>query len=182
MCVRLQTVNAGTPGFMVGAAGLLGCGTWCGLTDCVRVSLALSLSLAITGTGSDGDRRQGLPVCPRDAASLYVSVLHTDCRQAAAHSTPALHCAADTNAADVYSFGIMLWCMVTGKQPFEEVKSVWEIPRLVIDEGLRPKPPARLPGPLAKLMTECWDATPLKRPSFAVRWREVEGPIGACLA
>lgn len=38
----------------------------------------------------------------------------------------------DSNAADVYSFGILLWSIATGQRPYADIKSVWELPKLVL--------------------------------------------------
>jgi serine/threonine protein kinase len=38
---------------------------------------------------------------------------------------------------DVYSFAMCCWELMAEKQPFHEVKRVWDLPRIVVD-GLRP--------------------------------------------
>jgi hypothetical protein len=38
---------------------------------------------------------------------------------------------------DVYSFAMVCWEIMAEKQPFHEVKRVWDLPRIVV-EGLRP--------------------------------------------
>ena len=66
---------------------------------------------------------------------------------------------------DVYSFGIMLWEMITGKLPFKGV-SREEFMTEVADKGFRPAIPKNLSPVLANLLRDCWDVNPLKRPSF----------------
>ncbi|KAK2899997.1 receptor-interacting serine/threonine-protein kinase 3 isoform X1 [Channa argus] len=76
-----------------------------------------------------------------------------------------------TQASDIYSYGILLWSIVTGKQPYANAKS--SIVRLRIPEGDRPSLEeircqaagrAGLTG-LMELMVRCWDARPIERPS-----------------
>lgn len=74
----------------------------------------------------------------------------------------------DSTAADVYSYGIMLWAIVTGLRPYNDVPSVWDIPRLVIDKRVRPEIPESLPPGLARLIQRCWAHEPGNRPSFEV--------------
>ena len=66
---------------------------------------------------------------------------------------------------DVYSFGIMLWEMLTGKLPFKGI-SKQEFMDEVVGKGFRPAVPKSLPPVLGNLLRDCWDANPLKRPSF----------------
>ncbi|KAK2862888.1 hypothetical protein Q5P01_002421 [Channa striata] len=76
-----------------------------------------------------------------------------------------------TRASDIYSYGILLWSIVTGKQPYENAKS--SIVRFRIPEGDRPSLEEircqatgceGLKG-LMELMVRCWDARPSERPS-----------------
>ena len=67
---------------------------------------------------------------------------------------------------DVYSFSIIMWQLLTGKMPFEEVNgSLLHLEEKVI-EGHRPTIPENCPDLMHKLLMYGWDANPDKRPSF----------------
>jgi len=65
---------------------------------------------------------------------------------------------------DIYSFGIILWQMVTGETPFDGMSKATYIERVVMG-GLRPSIPREVPKDLATLMQQCWDEDPKRRPS-----------------
>ncbi|XP_029310685.1 receptor-interacting serine/threonine-protein kinase 3 [Cottoperca gobio] len=73
-----------------------------------------------------------------------------------------------TQSFDIYSYGILLWSIATGKQPYPSKTS--SLVKLRISDGDRPLPneirgeAAGLEG-LKELMQKCWDQTPKKRPS-----------------
>jgi tRNA A-37 threonylcarbamoyl transferase component Bud32 len=60
---------------------------------------------------------------------------------------------------DVYSFGIILWEMVTGHIPYEEMTSV-QAAFAVVDSHVRPKVPDDCPRQLKRLMEDCWADNP----------------------
>eukprot|EP01091_Cochliopodium_minus_P011341 TRINITY_DN3184_c0_g1_i1.p1 TRINITY_DN3184_c0_g1~~TRINITY_DN3184_c0_g1_i1.p1 ORF type:complete len:556 (+),score=146.55 TRINITY_DN3184_c0_g1_i1:2-1669(+) len=70
--------------------------------------------------------------------------------------------------ADTYSFGIVLWELLTTKSPFENHTEVKPFMRAVALEGERPIVPSlsKCPLSLSTLMQECWDANITIRPSF----------------
>jgi serine/threonine protein kinase len=65
---------------------------------------------------------------------------------------------------DVYSFGIMLWELLTSGLPFDGVE-VAQLPKRVVG-GLRPEIPRDTPPELAALIASCWHEDPQKRPTF----------------
>jgi serine/threonine protein kinase len=69
-----------------------------------------------------------------------------------------------TAKADVYSFGITCYEILTGNSPFDD------LPRLGITDrvmaGVRPELPANLDTELAELIRMCWDQKAEKRPTF----------------
>ncbi len=72
-------------------------------------------------------------------------------------------------ARDVYSYGIVLWELLTHKVPLEDISkgiSDNELARIII-EGLRPDIPPGLECDswLSPLMKDCWDKDPTKRPT-----------------
>ncbi|KAK7910489.1 hypothetical protein WMY93_015173 [Mugilogobius chulae] len=76
-----------------------------------------------------------------------------------------------TKSSDIYSLGILLWSLITGKQPYPYALS--SIVRLRIPQGDRPSLEeirdhtggiAGLTG-LTDLMQQCWDTKPSERPS-----------------
>ncbi|RIB15504.1 kinase-like domain-containing protein [Gigaspora rosea] len=74
-----------------------------------------------------------------------------------------------TEAADVYSFGMVMWEISTGQHPFHDrphdEKLAWEI-----CNGLRPALTVETPRCFMELMESCWDANPKRRPDI----RELE--------
>lgn len=70
------------------------------------------------------------------------------------------------NKVDVYSFGIVLWELITGNLPFQGMTAVaaaWA----VVNRGLRPAIPTDCAPALAQIMTRCWDVSPEVRPPFS---------------
>lgn len=67
---------------------------------------------------------------------------------------------------DVYSFGIVLWELITGMLPFQNMTAV-QAAFAVVNKGLRPTIPQDCPPALAEIMSRCWDANPEVRPSFS---------------
>ena len=80
-------------------------------------------------------------------------------------------------AADVYSFGILLWQIYTRKKPFSGFKTL-KTPQEKTDfaeavwGGYRPPISLSMPPLLAHLMTSCWNTEPEKRPNFTqvLKW------------
>ena len=72
-----------------------------------------------------------------------------------------------TRAADVYSFGIIMWEIVMREIPFSDVKWQHEIEGMVIT-GQRPKLPDNIwmPPEYRVLMEAMWQGDPGRRPSF----------------
>ena len=66
--------------------------------------------------------------------------------------------------ADIYSFAMIIYEVITGKLPFENVSS-YEIPALVC-KGQRPVFPEKLSKGWAKLVASMWVDKPAKRPSM----------------
>lgn len=66
---------------------------------------------------------------------------------------------------DVYSFGLLLWEMVSGRMPFEEMTPI-QAAFAVVDKNLRPHVPPDCPAALRALIEQCWALRPDKRPEF----------------
>lgn len=68
--------------------------------------------------------------------------------------------------ADVYSFAIVLWELLTIKLPYEDLSPL-QAAVGVVEQGLRPELPKNTHPKLSNLMQRCWEAIPANRPSFS---------------
>ena len=71
-----------------------------------------------------------------------------------------------TQKVDVYSFGIVLWELITGMLPFANMAAV-QAAFAVVNRNVRPIIPADCLPVLGEIMTRCWDANPDVRPTFS---------------
>jgi serine/threonine protein kinase len=70
-----------------------------------------------------------------------------------------------SEAGDVYSFGIILWQLLTRQQPFPKLRLKEEVKRAVL-AGDRPPIPSNCPPLLKELIENCWKKNPKDRPTF----------------
>ena len=67
---------------------------------------------------------------------------------------------------DVYSFGILLWELITRQPPFScKITQVQAAAEVTLHKA-RPKLPTGIPKPLSKIIKKCWQENPDKRPTF----------------
>jgi hypothetical protein len=71
-----------------------------------------------------------------------------------------------TGKADVYSFAIMMWEILTGEEPFQEYSDLPAFQRDVHWQGKRLPLPENWPEELKSLFKVMWDADPDIRPPF----------------
>ncbi|KAF8409256.1 hypothetical protein HHK36_005330 [Tetracentron sinense] len=64
---------------------------------------------------------------------------------------------------DVYSFGLVLWEMVAGTIPYEDMTPI-QAAFAVVNKNLRPVIPVNCPPSLRALIEQCWALQPEKRP------------------
>ncbi|XP_072970982.1 serine/threonine-protein kinase STY13 [Typha angustifolia] len=74
---------------------------------------------------------------------------------------------------DVYSFGIVLWELITGMLPFANMTAV-QAAFAVVNKGVRPIIPHDCLPALGVIMTRCWDPNPDVRPPFTEVVRMLE--------
>lgn len=73
-------------------------------------------------------------------------------------------CTKATIYDDVYSFGMILWEIFTGLEPFPGI-SLHQL-KILAAEGYRPNIPAAIDEGIKQLIKSCWNVEPIKRPEF----------------
>ncbi|CAB5352822.1 unnamed protein product [Rhizophagus irregularis] len=80
--------------------------------------------------------------------------------------------------SDVYSVGVLLWEISSGKQPFCSEGEAYDIGlAFEISQGSREEPIPDTPEAYVTLYTECWDKEPIFRPTM----NEVVDQLGAIM-
>lgn len=74
--------------------------------------------------------------------------------------------------ADIFSFAIVLWELLTAKIPYENMTPLQAA--LGVRQGLRPEIPKDIHPRLCDLMQRCWDMVPSNRPPFSIIRVELE--------
>lgn len=81
--------------------------------------------------------------------------------------------------ADVYSFGMVCYEVITGALPFSSISGQSVVKKVL--NGDRPQLPDHLPNELRLLIEECWISEPSRRPSFAEIAEKLENLKYLCL-
>ena len=78
--------------------------------------------------------------------------------------------AAPSPASDVYAFGMVMYELYAGRQPWEaELQASGVSPMVVttwVLSGSRPSIPGHVPQHVGSLMQRCWDSNPAMRPAL----------------
>ena len=77
-----------------------------------------------------------------------------------------------TKAADVYSFGVIAYKIVTGFAPYYDIPHDRDL-AIQICNGLRPKIPFHIPKLIISLIMRCWDARVTHRSTFEELYNEL---------
>ncbi|KAF7668934.1 hypothetical protein LDENG_00269400 [Lucifuga dentata] len=70
-----------------------------------------------------------------------------------------------SKSSDVWSFGVLLWELLTGEVPYREIDALAVAYGVAMNKLTLPIP-STCPEPFAQLLGECWSSNPHSRPSF----------------
>lgn len=72
-----------------------------------------------------------------------------------------------TESDDMYSYGVVVWEILTEQEPFPNVGRA-RLMQMVARDSLRPEIPQSVDGRLSELIKSCWNTDPSRRPSFSL--------------